>query len=106
MIDIKILPHDYILSIVSRANKMIAWMVRKFISREVNVLKIYKTLIKPHIEYCTPARAHISRHRNWRVMLRLEGIQKRVTKIILKSKRLQLQGQIEGIWINYFTRKK
>ena len=33
-----------ILSIVSRANGMIGWMIRNFISMEANViLKIYKT---------------------------------------------------------------
>ena len=44
------------LSVVKRANQMIGWMVRNFISREANgVLKIYKTEIRPHIGYCTQA---------------------------------------------------
>ena len=34
---------------------MIGWLIRNFISREVNVLKFYKTLIRHHIEYCTQA---------------------------------------------------
>ncbi len=50
--------------------------VGHFISREANVvLKIYKTLIRPHLDY-------------WNVISRLEIIQKGVTKII--SKRLHL----------------
>ena len=40
---------ENILSIVSKANRRISKMVRKFISREVNVLKKYKTLL----EYCS-----------------------------------------------------
>ena len=47
----------------------------------------YKTQIRPHIEYFTQALALVSRHRNWSVILKLEGI-KRVTRI---RKRLQLQ---------------
>ena len=39
----------HILSVVSKANGMIRWMVRNVISREANaVLKIYKTLIRLH----------------------------------------------------------
>ena len=54
---------NYILSIVSRVNGRIRWIVRNFISRETNViLEIYKTLIRPHIEYCTQAWATVSRH--------------------------------------------
>ena len=34
---------------------MIDWMFRNFISREANVVKIDKVLIRPHIEYCTQA---------------------------------------------------
>ena len=37
--------------------------------------------------------------------MKLEGIQRRVIKII-KNKSLQLQGKIEEIENNYFTRKK
>ena len=42
---------NHILYILSRANGMIGWMVRYFISKEANVvLRIYKTLIRSHIE--------------------------------------------------------
>ena len=41
----------HILSLVLRTNWMICWMVRNFILGVANVvLKIYKTLIAPHIE--------------------------------------------------------
>ena len=63
---------NHILSIVSKANGMIGWMVSN-ISKEVKVvLKIYKTLKRPHIEYCTQAWAPVLRHRNWSVILRLK----------------------------------
>ena len=49
------------------ANGMIGWKIRKFISRETNIaFKMYKTLIKPHIEYCTMALAPVSIHGNWK----------------------------------------
>ena len=55
-----------IFSISSRTNRM----VRNFISRKVNVLKIYKTLIRPHIEYCTQNLAPLSLHGNWSIEIR------------------------------------
>ena len=71
-----------------------------------NGSKCFKDILKrPHIEYCTQAWAPVSRDRNWNAILRLESIQRSVTKI-KKSKRLQLQGEIREIRINYFIRKK
>ena len=72
---------DHIFSVVLRVNGM---------QREANiVLKIYKTLIKPHIEYCTQAWALVLRHRNWSVIL-IGGHTKKSDKNNKKSKRLQL----------------
>ena len=42
---------------------------------------IHKTQLRPQIENCTQAWAPMLRHGNWSVILRLEGIQRRVTKI-------------------------
>ena len=70
------------MSVVSRVNGMTRWMARNFLLREVNaVLKINKTLIRPDIEYSSHALDPVSRHGNWSLLLRLEGIQRRVTKI-------------------------
>ena len=39
---------NYILSIVSRANAMIGWLIRNFISREANG---FKKFIKPELDF-------------------------------------------------------
>ena len=58
-------------------------MVRNFILREPNVvLKIYKMLIRPHIEYCTHVWAPVSRHGNWTLILKFIGTGRSMTKII------------------------
>ena len=80
-------------------------MVRNFISREANVLKIYTILIKPHKEYCNQAWAPLLRQRNWSIILRLEGLQ-RSDKTNKKSKRVQFQEKIGEIDINYFIGKE
>ena len=54
-----------------------------FLNKEANVaLKIYKTLIRPHIEYC----ASVSKNGDLSVIWRLEGIQRKLTKIIKRVK--------------------
>ena len=74
-------------------------------SQSTYILGVYKILISPHIEYCTQAGAPVLCPRNWRIILRLEGIQRTVTKLI-KSKRLPLFGNIREIGISYFIRNK
>ena len=67
---------------------MIGWMVRNFISKEANVvLKICKTLIKPHIDYSTLG-SSVER-------LKLKKIQRRVTKLIKRVKVYSYKEKLE-----------
>ena len=66
---------------------MISWIVRSLALRAANVvLKIHKTLIRPHKVYCTQVWATVSRHGNWSVILILQSIQRRMTKLIKRVK--------------------
>ena len=84
-----------ILSVTSRANGMTGWMARNIISREPNVLKIYKNLIRPHIKYCTRAWPPVSWHGNWSV--------RRVTKIELKD--YSNRGRLERLGLTTLREK-
>ena len=84
--------------IVSRANGMIGYMIRNFISRETNVLKIYKILTRILKEILS-LRIFYSDLGSSVSTWKLEGIQKEI-KII---KKLQLQGESGEIRINYCT---
>ena len=43
---------DHVRNSIAKANRTIAWVTRSIISREPSVmLGLYKSLIKPHIEY-------------------------------------------------------
>lgn len=75
--------HSFILAIISKANQKIGWVMRNILSRDANVIiRVYKTLIRPHIEYCTQAWAPVARHGNWNLILKLEGVQRKLTKKI------------------------
>ena len=61
---------DHVRNSIAKANGTIAWLTRSMISREPSVmLGSYKSLIKPHIEYCSLAWAPMARHDNWSLIL-------------------------------------
>ena len=74
---------DHVRKCIAKANGTIAWLTRNIISRETSVmLGLYKSLVKPHIEYCSQAWAPMARHGNWSLILELEGVQRSFTRMI------------------------
>ena len=75
--------NDQINSCVNKANQMICLIARNLISREKSLmLRIYKTLIRPNLEYCVQLWNPVHEHGNWSVILRIEGVQRRFTRMI------------------------
>jgi transposase len=74
---------DYINSCINKANSLIAWVTRTFISREKEVmLKVYKSMIRPHMEYCVQLWSPLPAHGNWRLILAIEDVQRKFTRLI------------------------
>ena len=46
------------------------------------MLPVYETLIRPHFEYCVQLWKPVPEHGNWSLILKLEGVQRRFTRII------------------------
>ena len=70
-------------SCVNKANQMICFIARNLISREKSLmLRIYKTLIRPNLEYCVQLLNPVHEHGNWSIILRIEGVQRRFTRMI------------------------
>ena len=62
---------------------MICFIARNLISREKSLmLRIYKTLIHPNLEYCVQLWNPVHEHGNWSIILRIEGVQRRFTRMI------------------------
>ena len=56
---------------------------KKFISREKSLmLRVYKTLIRPHLEYCVQLWNPAAEHGNWSLIMRIESVQRRFTRMI------------------------
>ena len=74
---------DQIKSSISKANKMICWIARNLITRDVTTMvSVYKALVRPHIEYCVQLWNPVAVHGNWSLILELEGVQRRFTRLI------------------------
>ena len=57
--------------------------VRNLVLRERNVmLSVYKMLIRPHLEYCVQLWNPVPEHGSWSLILELEGVQRRFTRLI------------------------
>ena len=68
---------------ISKANKMICWIARNLMIREKYVmLNIYKSLIRPHLEYCVQMWNPVAAHGSWKTILELEAVQRRYTRMI------------------------
>ena len=46
------------------------------------MLAIYKSLIRPHLEYCVQLWNPSAAHGSWRIVLELEAVQRRFTRLI------------------------
>lgn len=65
--------NDNIRSAINKTNSMIGWVTRNVITREQRVmLNIFKTLIRPHIEYCVQIWSPSARHSNWSTIMETE----------------------------------
>ena len=89
--------NDQIESCLSKANQMLCWISRNLISRKKSLmLRVYKTLIRPHLEYCVQLWNPAAEHGNWSLILRIESVQRRFTRMIEEvgllpySERLQI----------------
>ena len=75
--------NDQISACINKANKMICWITRNLISREkVLMLRIYKALVRPHLQYCVQLWNPAPEHGNWSTILKIEGVQRRFTRMI------------------------
>ena len=75
--------NDQINSCISKANKLICWITRNLINKDKSVMvPVYKTLIRPQLEYCVQLWNPAPEHGNWSLILKIEGVQRRFTRMI------------------------
>ena len=68
---------------LAKANKTIAWVARNIICKSKEVMSvIYRTLIRPHLEYAVQCWSPAPRFGNWAVILDIEKVQRKFTRLI------------------------
>ena len=84
-------------SCIKAANRAIGWVSRNVIERDTTILSnIYKSIIRPKLEYCVQIWSPAACYGNWSLILELESIQRRFTRLcndigmLPYSKRLEI----------------
>ena len=89
---------SHIESCVAKAKSSTAWLFRNFVSREQETIKhLYKSLIRPHLEYCPQVWAPLGRHGNWSSILNIESVQRWVTSCIQGMDNLSYRQRLEKL---------
>ena len=71
-----------IYSCIKDANRTIGWVARNTLQRDPSIIcNIYKTIIRPKLEYCVQMWNPVACHGNWSTILELESIQRRFTRL-------------------------
>jgi len=74
---------DNIYSCIKDANQMISWVTRNIVDKDKMVmLNIYKTLIRPKLEYCVQIWNPVACYGNWSIIIEIEAVQRRFTRMI------------------------
>ena len=69
-------------SCIKDANRAISWISRNILERDSSILtRIYKTIIRPKLEYCVQLWNPAACHGNWSTILELESIQRRFSRL-------------------------
>ena len=75
--------NQHIDACVNKAKSIIAWITRNVISRSPELmLKLYKCLVRPHLEYCVQLWSPMASHGNWNSIMSLEDVQRSFTRMI------------------------
>jgi len=80
-----------------KANKMLSLIKRTFVVKTPEImLNLYKTLVRPHVEYCISAWSpHYQKDKKL-----LQKVQHRFTRMITSLKLLQYEARLQklGLW--------
>ena len=89
---------NHIESCVAKAKSSTAWLFRNFISREEETIKhLYKSMIRPHLEYCPQVWAPLGRHGNWSSIMNIESVQRWVTSCIQGMDNLSYRQRLDKL---------
>ena len=89
---------EHIKASLAKANKMIAWVSRNVICKDKEVMSvIYRCLVRPHLEYCVQCWCPTPRYGNWELILSIEKIQRKFTRLINDTGTLSYGARLKSL---------
>ena len=89
-------------AVVHTANKVLGMITRNFVDRSKDtILALYKSLVRPHLEYCCPIWAP---HYNKDIKL-IEGV-RRATKLVQGISHLSYDERLEYLGLTRLDRRR
>ena len=69
------------------------------------MLRVYKTLIRPHLEFCVQLWNPVAEHEKWSLILRIEGVQRRFTRMIEEVGLLPYSERLQTLKLTTFVER-
>ena len=100
LFDPYLLSDSHISEKISKAYMMLGIIKRNFSgATEHCLLNLYKTMVRPHIEYAN----QVCNPRRLQDVDKLEGVQKKATKIIIRGKKLTYENRLRKLKLPTLT---
>ena len=98
---------DQIHKSIKKANACIGWVNRSVICRSQDVMNcIYKSMIRPHLEYCVQLWAPQPHHNNWTNIMNIENIQRKFTRMIEGLGLLTYEQRLENLGLTTLLERR
>ena len=92
---------------VNKARSTMAWIMRVIINKEKGVmLQLYKSLVRPLLEYCVQLWSPTPRHGNWGQIFQLEDVQRDFTRQITGLGQLSYKDRLETLQLTTLLERR
>lgn len=92
---------------IKKAKSTMSWIMRVIIRKEKDVmLKLYKSMVRPHLEYCVQLWSPQPTHGNWGVIHRLEDVQREYTRQINGIGHLSYASRLQSLGITTLLERR
>jgi len=89
---------------VHATNRVLGMIKQNFVDRstDTTILALYKSLVRPHLEYCCPI---WTPHYNKDIIV-IEGVQQRATKLVQDIGHLRYDERLEYLGLTHLDRRR
>ena len=92
---------------INKAKSVTAWIARNVISRKKEVLlNVYKSLVRPHLEYAVQVWNLPATHGNWTIIKDIENVQRSMTRMVDNIGLLPYKNRLEALSITTLLERR